>query len=47
MYAPFALLSGIFVFFKIPETHGMTLEEAETLFVKKPKKSKAGAQTRS
>lgn len=32
MYALFAFLSLIFVFFKIPETRGLSLEEAETLF---------------
>ncbi|WP_345764838.1 sugar porter family MFS transporter [Diaminobutyricibacter sp. McL0608] len=32
MYAVFAALSFIFVFFKIPETNGMALEHAETLF---------------
>lgn len=41
IYAAFALLSFVFVFFKIPETNGMSLEEAETLFVKKPKKASA------
>jgi SP family sugar:H+ symporter-like MFS transporter len=40
MYAFFALLSFVFVLAKIPETNGLTLEEAETLFVKKPKKAK-------
>lgn len=37
LYAAFAALSFVFVFFKIPETNGMSLEEAETLFVKKPR----------
>ncbi len=32
MYAAFAALSFFFVFFKIPETNGMALEHAETLF---------------
>ncbi|AAT89285.1 sugar transporter [Leifsonia xyli subsp. xyli str. CTCB07] len=32
MYAVFAALSWFFVFFKIPETNGMALEHAETLF---------------
>lgn len=32
MYAAFALLSFIFVFWKVPETNGMSLEESETLF---------------
>jgi len=32
MYAVFAALSFFFVFFKIPETNGMALEQAETLF---------------
>lgn len=35
MYAFFAAASFIFVFFKIPETNGMSLEQAETLFVRK------------
>ena len=38
MYAAFAALSFVFVLTKIPETNGMSLEEAETLFVDKPKK---------
>lgn len=37
MYALFAAASFFFVMFKIPETNGMSLEQAETLFVKKPK----------
>jgi len=37
MYALFATASFFFVMFKIPETNGMSLEQAETLFVKKPK----------
>lgn len=41
IYAGFAALSFLFVFFKIPETNGMSLEEAETLFVKKPKAARA------
>ncbi|MEL4320266.1 sugar porter family MFS transporter [Leifsonia sp. YIM 134122] len=41
MYAAFALLSGIFVFFKIPETRGMALEEAEVTFASKPKRGKS------
>jgi SP family sugar:H+ symporter-like MFS transporter len=32
MYAVFAALSFFFVFFKVPETKGMALEQAETLF---------------
>ncbi|MFF2051520.1 sugar porter family MFS transporter [Leifsonia sp. NPDC058194] len=32
MYAVFAALSFFFVFYKIPETKGMALEQAETLF---------------
>lgn len=36
MYALFALLSFVFVLTKIPETNGMSLEEAETLFTAKP-----------
>ncbi|MGA7205697.1 MAG: sugar porter family MFS transporter [Specibacter sp.] len=38
MYAVFAAASFFFVMFKIPETNGMALEHAETLFVKKPKR---------
>ncbi len=37
MYALFAAASFFFVMFKVPETNGMSLEQAETLFVKKPK----------
>jgi SP family sugar:H+ symporter-like MFS transporter len=44
MYAAFAALSFVFVLTKIPETNGMSLEEAETLFVDKPKKRKDGAR---
>lgn len=40
MYALFAALSFFFVLTKVPETNGMSLEQAETLFVKKPKASK-------
>lgn len=40
MYALFAVASFFFVMFKIPETNGMSLEQAETLFVKKPKAAK-------
>lgn len=38
MYAAFAAASFFFVMFKVPETNGMSLEQAETLFV--PKGSK-------
>ena len=38
MYAVFAALSFIFVFVVVPETNGMSLEEADTLFVSKKKK---------
>lgn len=44
MYALFATASFFFVMFKIPETNGMSLEQAETLFVKKPKAAKKRAQ---
>ncbi|MGN7971003.1 sugar porter family MFS transporter [Microbacterium sp. 22296] len=37
MYALFAALSFFYVAFRIPETKGMELEQAETLFVEKPK----------
>lgn len=40
MYALFAVASFFFVMFKIPETNGMSLEQAETLFDKKPKAAK-------
>jgi hypothetical protein len=33
----FALLSFVFVFWRIPETKGMELEQTETLFVRKAK----------
>jgi SP family sugar:H+ symporter-like MFS transporter len=39
MYAVFAALSFFFVFKVVPETNGMSLEEANTLFAAKPKKS--------
>jgi SP family sugar:H+ symporter-like MFS transporter len=45
MYAAFALLSFFFVFFKIPETNGMELEHAETLFANAGKNR--GVQVRS
>ncbi|WP_395246045.1 sugar porter family MFS transporter [Agromyces sp. MMS24-K17] len=35
MYTVFAVLSGIFVIAKIPETRGMALEEAEVTFARK------------
>ncbi|MGG7463724.1 MULTISPECIES: sugar porter family MFS transporter [unclassified Plantibacter] len=44
MYALFALLSFFFVLAKIPETNGLTLEQAETLFVKKPKGQKTAGK---
>ncbi len=44
MYAAFAALSFVFVLMKIPETNGMSLEEAETLFVDKPKKRSEAAR---
>lgn len=45
MYAAFAALSFFFVFFKIPETNGMALEHAETLFANAGKNR--GVQVRS
>ena len=43
-YAIFAALSFLFVLRFVPETRGIALEEAETLFVKKQKQGvKAGA----
>jgi SP family sugar:H+ symporter-like MFS transporter len=50
MYATFALLSFLFVFWKVPETNGMSLEESETLFpakgsAKKAKQAKTPAST--
>jgi SP family sugar:H+ symporter-like MFS transporter len=45
MYAVFALLSFFFVFYKIPETNGMALEHAETLFASQGKNR--GVQVRS
>ncbi|MBO1268358.1 sugar porter family MFS transporter [Arthrobacter cavernae] len=41
MYALFAAASFFFVVFKVPETNGMSLEQAETLFV--PKGAKVAA----
>jgi SP family sugar:H+ symporter-like MFS transporter len=41
MYAAFAALSFVFVLWKIPETKGMALEQAETLFTKKQKQPTA------
>jgi sugar porter (SP) family MFS transporter len=41
VYALFAALSFVFVFKIVPETNGLSLEEAQTLFVKKPKASAA------
>jgi len=41
LYALFAGLSFVFVFKVVPETNGLSLEEAETLFTKKPKASAA------
>ncbi|RLP82411.1 MFS transporter [Mycetocola lacteus] len=35
MYALFAFASLVFVWFKIPETNGLSLEQAETLFTRK------------
>ncbi|MWB99677.1 sugar porter family MFS transporter [Agromyces seonyuensis] len=35
MYAVFAVLSGLFVLFRVPETRGMALEDAESTFAKK------------
>jgi SP family sugar:H+ symporter-like MFS transporter len=35
MYASFAVLSFLFVFWKVPETNGMSLEESETVFARK------------
>ena len=37
MYALFALLSFVYVFWRVPETKGMELEQTETLFIQKPK----------
>ncbi|XHM11797.1 sugar porter family MFS transporter [Leifsonia sp. T36S-04] len=46
MYAVFAALSFFFVFFKIPETNGMALEQAETLFKNAGNRAR-GPQVRS
>jgi MFS family permease len=43
MYALFAGLSFLFVFTKVPETNGMSLDEANTLL---PNKNSAKAKTR-
>jgi MFS transporter, SP family, sugar:H+ symporter len=37
MYAAFAALSFFYVWWKVPETKGMDIEQTETLFVQKPK----------
>jgi sugar porter (SP) family MFS transporter len=42
MYALFAALSFVFVLRVVPETNGMALEEANTLFVNKKKSDKKG-----
>jgi SP family sugar:H+ symporter-like MFS transporter len=46
MYAVFAALSFFFVFFKVPETKGMALEQAETLFTN-ARGGQRGPQVRS
>ena len=38
LYALFALLSFLFVLRIVPETRGLSLEEAQTLFVEKSKR---------
>jgi SP family sugar:H+ symporter-like MFS transporter len=43
LYALFAALSFLFVMKMIPETNGMSLEEAQTLFVR-PEKAKIGVR---
>jgi SP family sugar:H+ symporter-like MFS transporter len=45
MYAFFAALSFFFVFFRVPETNGMALEQAETLFARANRSR--GVQVRS
>jgi hypothetical protein len=40
MHALFAGMSFLFVFKVVPETNGMSLEEAEMLFVRAPKPAK-------
>jgi MFS family permease len=42
-YALFALLSFLFVFWRIPETNGMSLEEADTLVPPKGSAKRGGA----
>jgi MFS transporter, SP family, sugar:H+ symporter len=37
MYAAFAALSFFYVWWKVPETKGMDIEQTETLFVQRPK----------
>ncbi|MDQ0260179.1 sugar porter family MFS transporter [Sinomonas atrocyanea] len=44
MYAAFAVLSFVFVLAKVPETNGMSLEQAETLFVRPAKGASKGAK---
>ncbi|RWZ68367.1 MFS transporter [Labedella populi] len=50
LYAALALLSGLYVWRKVPETNGMELEHAETLFADSDKakaKAKARAEAKS
>lgn len=47
LYATFAALSFIFVFWKVPETNGMSLEQADTLFPPKNSARKSTARDRS
>ena len=42
MYAMFAALSFVFVFFKIPETKGVDIEQTGSLFVRRATRSAAG-----
>jgi SP family sugar:H+ symporter-like MFS transporter len=45
MYATFAVLSFLFVFWKVPETNGMSLEESETVFARRGSAERAAAQS--
>jgi len=45
MYALFAAASFFFVMFKVPETNGMSLEQAETLFVPKGSAKEAAKES--
>jgi SP family sugar:H+ symporter-like MFS transporter len=45
MYASFAVLSFLFVFWKVPETNGMSLEESEVVFARKGSAKRPAVQS--